>query len=140
LSRKEALSISIRVTAALIEQDGKVLICRRAPCQELSGLWEFPGGKVEKDESDRLCLERELLEELGIIVSVGPVIASNTHHYDEFTITLVLMKTVITGGSVVPTVHDRVEWVLPTELRNWDLAPADIPLAEAVRSMNSRAV
>lgn len=121
----------------MIEKNGKVLICRRAPYQRLSGLWEFPGGKVENDESDRACLERELLEELGITASVGSVIASNTHHYDEFTITLVLMKAVITGGSVVPTVHDNVEWVLPTDLHNWDLAPADIPLAKVISSMHS---
>jgi mutator protein MutT len=59
LERKE-LSIQIRVTAALILQEGKALLCRRAAGQKLSGYWEFPGGKVEDGESDTDCLEREL--------------------------------------------------------------------------------
>jgi len=98
----------------------------------MAGYWEFPGGKVEAGESDRECLRRELLEELGISVEVGEFICSNTHQYPEFSITLILYSAVIVGGSISLSVHDRYEWVPVSSLLDWSLAPADVPLAEVV--------
>ncbi len=80
----------IKVTAALITQKDKALLCRRAPGEKLAGYWEFPGGKVEAGEGDRECLRRELLEELGLAVEVGEFVCSHSHQYPEFSITLVL--------------------------------------------------
>ena len=136
-SFKKGSHIPIRVTAALIQQDNKVLLCRRAPNQKLSGYWEFPGGKVEEGESDCACLQRELLEELGITTEVGTLVAENTHHYDGFSVTLVLLEAKIVSGSLTPTVHDRVEWVPVDSLLDWNLAPADIPLTEKVINLFS---
>jgi 8-oxo-dGTP pyrophosphatase MutT (NUDIX family) len=59
-----------QVTAAIIEDSGKILIARRSPASKLAGMWEFPGGKVEEGESPELCLVRELREELGIETEV----------------------------------------------------------------------
>lgn len=121
----------------MIENTDRVLLCRRAPDQKLSGYWEFPGGKVEEGESDCDCLQRELLEELGITTEVGALVAENTHHYDGFSVTLVLLEAKIVNGSLTPTVHDRVEWVPVDSLLDWDLAPADVPLAEKVINLFS---
>ncbi len=78
-----------------------------------------------------------MIEELGITTEVGALVAENTHHYDEFSLTLVLLKAVIISGSISPTVHDHIEWVHFGSLLDWDLAPADIPLAEEVVNLYS---
>lgn len=116
----------------MIKRNGKILLCRRSPEEKLEGYWEFPGGKVEENETDCQCLKRELLEELSLETEVTRFITESTHHYDEFSLTLVLYATDITKGVPSPTVHDRTEWVDPIDLLNWNLAPADIPLAEVV--------
>ena len=122
----------------MIREEGKILLCRRAAGQNLEGFWEFPGGKVEAQETDQECLERELLEELGIKTKVTKLIAANTHQYENLTVTLLLYITRITSGTIMPTVHDRVEWVHPKSLLDWDLAPADIPLAKIIQSEESQ--
>jgi mutator protein MutT len=61
------------VTAAIVLQDNKVLLTRRAPGQSLEGYWEFPGGKVEEGESLQECLKREIFEELGVQVMLGNI-------------------------------------------------------------------
>ena len=65
----------ISVTAAIIIDNGRVLIARRQPPGKMPGMWEFPGGKIEKGESPEACLKRELREELDIDACVGEYIA-----------------------------------------------------------------
>lgn len=78
----------IEVAAGVVFRDGRVLITRRRPDAHLGGLWEFPGGKREPSESYEDCLRRELMEELGIEVEVGEVLASLTHAYPDKTVHL----------------------------------------------------
>ena len=78
----------IEVAAGLVFRDGKLLITQRPAGGHLAGLWEFPGGKREADESFEDCLQRELLEELGIEVAIGELIESITHDYPEKTVHL----------------------------------------------------
>src|SRR6266699_853251 len=73
----------VDVAAGLIFRDGKLLITRRHADAHLGGLWEFPGGKRESDETFEECLARELREELGIEVVVGQLVESLTHKYPE---------------------------------------------------------
>ncbi len=127
-------NISIRVVAALIVNEGKVLLCRRAPGQRLAGYWEFPGGKVEGAETDEESLERELLEELRIKTKVTNQIAENTHQYEDFSITLVLYLTKIVDGTIQHTVHDKCEWIYPVNISSRNLAPADLPFINAILS------
>lgn len=127
----------ITVTAAHCIDNGRILLCRRAPGEKLSGFWEFPGGKVEDGESYASCLARELREELGIVCKIGEEVARNTHHYDGFSIELVLLDTRIESGSIKLAVHDKYEWVPVETLLEWNLAPADIPLAEKVIELHS---
>ena len=82
------------VTCAIIENEGKILIARRAADQKLAGKWEFPGGKVEDGESPEECLKRELEEEFGIQVEVGEFITSNNHHYDHISIELLAFHVI----------------------------------------------
>lgn len=118
------------VTCALIIKDGRVLIARRAPGQQQARHWEFPGGKCEPGETLKDCLERELFEELGIRAQADTTFATSEHRYAHGAIRLVALFAHITEGTPAPTVHDRLTWVLPGELCGYDLAPADIPLAE----------
>ncbi len=67
----------IEVVAAIIERDGKILLAQRPAQSDQAGLWEFAGGKVEPDESQRQALVRELREELGIEATVGEYVASH---------------------------------------------------------------
>jgi len=78
----------IDVAAALVFRDGKLLIAQRYADAHLGGLWEFPGGKREPDETFPACLIRELREELGIEVEVGELVESLTHAYPEKTVHL----------------------------------------------------
>jgi len=123
------------VTAAIIWDAGRVLLTRRGPGEKLSGLWEFPGGKVEPNETLEECLTRELLEELGLEVSVGSVVAESVYSYDHGAIRLVALEATIIKGQLTLTVHDRVEWVLPHALEQYALAPADVPIAYALKKL-----
>src|SRR5437773_2250204 len=78
----------VDVAAGLIFRDGKLLITQRRAGAHLGGLWEFPGGKREPNETFEECLVRELREELGIEVVVGELIESVTHAYPEKTVHL----------------------------------------------------
>src|SRR5437588_217031 len=76
------------VAAGLVFREGRLLITQRYPDSHLGGLWEFPGGKRELNETFEQCVGRELREELGIEVSVGDLIESVTHAYPEKTVYL----------------------------------------------------
>jgi len=69
----------VKVTAAIIEKDGKVLIARRRKGSHLEGKWEFPGGKIEQKETPEECLKRELNEEFGIEAQIDEFICSNRY-------------------------------------------------------------
>lgn len=76
------------VVAAVIEQHGRFLLARRLAGTHLEGLWEFPGGKCEPDETHEACLARELMEELGVGAIVGDEILVTEHAYAERTVRL----------------------------------------------------
>ena len=118
------------VTAAIIVDDGRVMITRRREGEKLAGAWEFPGGKVEPGETLQDCLVRELREELGVITEVGQVLAESEYHYEHGSIQLVALDTHIISGEITLTVHDKIEWVRPDDLLNFSLAPADISIAK----------
>ena len=114
------------VTCAIIEHEGRYLICRRAPGQNLAGYWEFPGGKIEPGETVEECLERELFEELGIRTRASQVIAVTDIPGKEKKYRLMALQTEILGGKLGLTVHDAVEWASKDEMASYKLAPADL--------------
>ncbi len=118
----------IRVVAAVIQRDGKILACRRAPHKSLAGLWEFPGGQVEPGESDEVALAREIREELGIEITVGEFIAESVAPAGEAMIHLnAYWAQTNVAGEFLSTDHDLMEWFAPTDLGTLTWAPADVP-------------
>jgi len=120
----------LRVVGALVRRDGRVLLARRTPGRSHAGLWEFPGGKVHADETDEQALARELEEELGVKATVGACYATVEHHAPPLAITLLVYSCDI--GGQLPLCLDVAElvWVEPSAVIEYDLTPADVPVAE----------
>ena len=126
----------ITVTAAIIVQNGKVLICRRKTGLKNGGLWEFPGGKREKGESLRECLERELFEELGVRAKAGEIFGEGLYEYDYGTIKLIGFQTELESREFTLTDHDMIEWADIKKLSDFRLSEADIPFARKLKNIN----
>jgi len=125
------------VTAAVIYNDGKVLLTRRAPGEKHAGWWEFPGGKIEDGETPEHCLQRELMEELGIDTAVGALAAESIFAYDTGSIRLLAYQAEIISGQLTLHVHDEYRWVDPSQLFTFRLLPADKPIAEKLRETDT---
>ncbi|MCJ7611053.1 MAG: (deoxy)nucleoside triphosphate pyrophosphohydrolase [Candidatus Aminicenantes bacterium] len=114
-----------KVTAAVIERRGKVLIARRKAGGAQAGKWEFPGGTLERGETPAQCLARELREELGIQCRVGDLLAAGRGPGAASSFELLVFRIRDYEGSVRPLVHVEVRWVSPRDLASYDLAEAD---------------
>lgn len=121
---------TIKVTAAVLEHHGKIFIAQRKPTDHLAHKWEFPGGKIENNESPEQCLKREMQEEFHINVSIGDYIESNIYHYDHISIELMVFRTYWVNGEIDLQDHADYQWVRVNHLGNYDFAPADIPFFE----------
>ena len=122
--------ILLVAACALVDPDRRVLIAQRPAGKALSGLWEFPGGKVEPGERPEDSLIRELEEELGIIVNeqcLAPLTFAS-HSYPEFHVLMPLYVCRRWQGIVVPREGQRLAWVKPIELRKYPMPAADEPL------------
>ncbi|WP_223550500.1 (deoxy)nucleoside triphosphate pyrophosphohydrolase [Aestuariivivens sp. NBU2969] len=124
----------IKVVCGVIYKDNKILLCRRKPGKFLEGYWEFPGGKVEDYETNENSLIRELQEELEMEVKIESFFTISEHHYEKFSIELIVYKCIYKTSNFKLTDHDKYEWVKPNDLLNWKLAPADIPIAKKLIS------
>jgi mutator protein MutT len=124
----------IDVAAGLVFRDGRLLITQRKARTHLAGLWEFPGGKREAPESFEECLVRELREELGIEVSVGPLIESLTHAYPEKTVRLNFYGCDWLRGEPQTLGCADFKWVDAEQLGEFQFPPADERLLDRLRS------
>jgi 8-oxo-dGTP diphosphatase len=121
--------------AALIDADGRVLICQRPEGKAMAGLWEFPGGKVEPGETPEQCLIRELQEELGITVAsacLAPFVFAS-HDYERFHLLMPLYLCRRWEGRIVAHEHKATAWVKPNRLGDYPMPPADAPLIAWLR-------
>ncbi len=116
-----------RVTAAVIIEEGRLFLARRAPGYPLAGAWELPGGKVEPGETPEECLARELVEELAMNAEVGALLATTTYHYEHGSFEM-LAYAVERRSEFELAVHDSFESVTPSEMGSIRLAPADVEL------------
>lgn len=120
----------IHVVCGLIRNDqDQVLICKRSQ-GSLQGYWEFPGGKIENERAE-LALKRELREELGLEITGITLFMDSHHNYEEASILLTAYTCKAKSEITKMTDHDEVAWVSKKELLNYELAPADIPIAKA---------
>ena len=126
----------INVVAALIEKNGKVLIARRATGDpNVLGKWEFPGGKVKDGEDYKHAIEREIKEEFELKIKANNFLVNNIHKYPNKTVNLNLYSCKCISGDFKLHDHSKYQFVDKKDLLKYDLADADIPLAEFVKEM-----
>lgn len=121
--------------AALIDADGRILIAKRPEGKAMAGLWEFPGGKVKEGETPEFALMRELGEELGIETrpTCFSPIAFASHTYDDFHLLMPLFVCRNWDGAAQALEHVDIKWVRVSELSDYDMPEADIPLVAQLR-------
>ena len=129
------MKIVLVSSVALIDPDGRVLLAQRPEGKSLAGLWEFPGGKVEQGESPEAALIRELHEELGIETQTSCLapLTFASHSYDDFHLLMPLFVCRRWKGIVQGREGQKLAWVLPKDLRDYPMPPADIPLIPILR-------
>lgn len=122
----------LTVVAALIESDGKLLVCQRRRGGTFELMWEFPGGKKRPEETLEAALERELREELGVEARIGHEVYRTRHQYAELAepIELVFFRAEASRAGMRNLVFEKIEWREPQTLRELNFLPADRELIE----------
>jgi len=120
----------MKVTAAVITENGKVLLARRKPGGAMGGRWEFPGGKIEPGETPEQSLERELREELAISARIGEFLLSTSYEGDGVSLELLVYRAERIRGEPALIEHDEISWVSPRDLAGYDLADSDRKVVE----------
>lgn len=129
------MKVLLVVAVALIDTEGRVLLAQRPQGKSLAGLWEFPGGKVEANETPEAALIRELAEELGIETKsscLAPLTFAS-HSYDDFHLLMPLFACRRWTGIPTPREGQTLAWVRARDLRDYPMPPADIPLIPILR-------
>lgn len=116
------------VVAALIERQEQFLIAQRRLTDRFPGLWEFPGGKLERGESPEEALRRECREELAVEVEVRRIREVLFHPYDSFSVLLLFYDCEIVAGEPQALDCERLEWAAFDKLEDYEFLPADKPL------------
>ncbi len=120
---------------ALVDPDGRVLLCQRPQGKTLAGLWEFPGGKLEPGETPEACLIRELKEELDVEVAaacLAPFVFAS-HSYESFHLLMPLYLCRRWEGAPRALEHSEIRWLRPSRLAELPMPPADEPLVAYLR-------
>ena len=126
--------LSVDVVAAIIVDREKILCVRRGKGKHdyTSYKYEFPGGKIEEEESKEEALVREISEELNVGIEVEKFFMSTTHSYPDFTITLHSFVCKIAQGEITLSEHTEYKWLLPQELKSVTWTDADKEIVEAL--------
>jgi len=124
---------NLRIASGLIlDNSGRALSCRRSPGGKWSGLWEFPGGKIESGESSRDAVKRELFEELKVIVDPKRIISTIEYSYDFRDIMMDLWHCgTLDRSDIIATEHDQIRWLAKDELLDVEWLPADAPVIDS---------
>ena len=123
---------TIHVVGAAIALGKKCLVAQRGPSMSLAGKWEFPGGKVEADESAPVALTREIFEELGVVITVGALLGTGTANVGSKVVRLDVYEATLVSGSIVLSEHSEVRWATADELCDFDWSDADVPIVPPV--------
>ena len=124
------MQLGEKLVGVVLNADGDVLIDQRINEGLLGGMWEFPGGKLEIDETPEDCMVRELKEELAIDVKLGPLYTNYTYKTEQITYDLYffIIKSYI--GKIRKIVHDKIKWLTLEEFKDYEILPGDGPLIE----------
>jgi 8-oxo-dGTP diphosphatase len=114
-----------RVTAALIEKNGKVLLALRKAGKHMGRKWEFPGGKIDPGETPEQALRRELAEELSIQAEIGEFLGSTRYQKHSLDLEILLYRASQVGGTFLLQDHDEIRWVELGEVESYDLVDSD---------------
>ncbi|WP_088011247.1 8-oxo-dGTP diphosphatase MutT [Gottfriedia acidiceleris] len=121
----------IKVVGAVIRNNQNQILCAlRSPEMSMANYWEFPGGKIEKDERPEEALVREIREEIGCEISVSKLVEDIIHEYPEIIVNLITYEAKIKSGTPVANEHAELEWKKITDLKELEWAPADLPTVE----------
>jgi 8-oxo-dGTP diphosphatase len=129
--------ILLVVAAALVDRDNRVLLAQRPQGKSLAGLWEFPGGKLNANETPEQALVRELHEELGIevcLTCLAPFTFAS-HTYETFHLLMPLYVCRNWEGDLRPREGQVIKWVRPSALTEYPMPPADVPLIPLLRDL-----
>lgn len=124
----------IQVAAGILIRNNTVLIARRKQDKHLAGYWEFPGGKIEPFETPEQTLKREFQEEFHIKIKINSEFHQNHYDYPERTILLKSFLIEYISGDFQLIDHDEIQWVEISNLNNYKIAPADIPIVEKLQN------
>ena len=119
----------------LIDDANCVLLARRQKGTHLEGYWEFPGGKVEGEETPQECLKREISEELGVDSEAGDEICRSIYEYEHGAFEIIAIKTSLKSFHFKLSSHDKADFIEKSRLLEFNLLPADIPIAEKIMEM-----
>ena len=131
------MNMVLVVACALIDTDNRVLLAQRPEGRSMAGLWEFPGGKIEPNETPEDALIRELREELSIEVwpkCLAPFTFAS-HSYENFHLLMPLYLCRKWGGEITPREGQRITWVRANRLSEFAMPPADEPLRTMLRDI-----
>ncbi|NEZ47755.1 (deoxy)nucleoside triphosphate pyrophosphohydrolase [Clostridium niameyense] len=121
----------VKVVGAIIENENKEILCAlRSPKMSIPNNWEFPGGKIEKGETIKDAIEREIKEELNCSVEFIEEFNNNTHEYDSFIVNLITVKCKLIKNAPIAHEHSKLIWLHRENLPSLEWAPADIPAME----------
>ncbi len=124
------MSKIINVTCAIILIDEKILVAQRNEKMKLPLKWEFPGGKLEFNESETECIKREIKEEININIEVLQKLSNNIHDYGTFIFNLIPFLVQYISGEIKLAEHKDYRLLERSELLNLDWAEADLPIVE----------
>ena len=122
----------IEVVAGVIYKDDRFLIAQRNFKKTQGGLWEFPGGKVEKNESYEEALIREIKEEFNAEIKVEKYIGENIHHYPEKDIKLIFLKAILLSDEIKLLEHEDYKWITKEDKEKYEFAGADKKVFELI--------
>ena len=126
---------SLRVVAAVVRGPAGILISRRLPDADRGGQWEFPGGKVEAGEEEPGALRREILEELGCRLEVGPLLARHRHRYPDLEVELAFYGCRLPEGAEPRALGvAELAWATPGTLASYDFCAADLPVLSVIEA------
>ncbi len=125
----------VKVVCAVIHQERMVLACQRGPHRPLANLWEFPGGKIESEETEEIALIREIKEELHCDLNVESYLMTVKHEYDDFIMLLSAYLCTIGDQKPMISVHRECRWVDVMELNLLDFAQGDIPVVSYLETL-----